>query len=62
MKKLKHYLEELSKEQLVKLSYSLLQDNGYSPDGDPTPKQRCEILHVGECGACDDAGNFTACA
>lgn len=31
-------------------------------DGDMTAKERCEYNNVGRCGACDNAGNFTACA
>lgn len=56
-KTLEQKVKKLKKEELVKLTVTLLGDNG------TTPAQReCMRQHLGECGTCSASGHFTPCA
>jgi len=45
---------EEKEENIVKPESKLIAE-------DLTPQQKCEQAHQGECGSCDEEGNFTPC-
>lgn len=63
-KKVKYLHRRETIKQLKDLIASLEGGGGEgfgNPDGELTPKERCQIAHIGQCGECDDNGGWTGC-